>query len=102
MSGTEWFLDTNVLLYLLSGDDAQAGFAFATPFSDLVCRKPACREAFMNYSDTLAALRSASPCDLFRLRAAIDPVLEQPGRMQTVHARLRPDVRTPANSRTTH
>lgn len=102
MSGAERFLDTNVLLYLLSGDEARAGFAFATPFSDLACRKPACRDAFMNFSDTLAALTSASAFDLFRLRAAIDRVLDQPGRMQTVHARFRPDVRTPANSRTTH
>ena len=102
MSGTEWFLDTSVLLYLLSGDEARAGFAFATPFSDLAYRKPACRDAFMNFSDALAALTSASASDLFRLRAAIDRVLDQPGRMQTVHARLRPDVRTPANLRTTH
>lgn len=43
----------------------------------------------MNFSDTLAALKSASAFDLFRLRAAIDRVLDQPGWMFAVQARLR-------------
>jgi hypothetical protein len=43
----------------------------------------------MNFSDTLAALKSASAFDLFRLRAAIDRVLDQPGWMLAVQAHLR-------------
>lgn len=43
----------------------------------------------MDFSDTLAALKSASAFDLFRLRAAIDRVLDQPGWMLAVQARLR-------------
>ncbi len=43
----------------------------------------------MNFSDTLAALKSASAFDLFRLRAAINRVLDQPGWMLAVQARLR-------------
>jgi hypothetical protein len=33
----------------------------------------------MNYSDTIASLTQASAFDLYRLRAAIDRVLDQPG-----------------------
>lgn len=65
------------------------GFVSATPFSDLDCRQAACRDAFIDFSDTLAALKSASAFDLFRLRAAIDRVLDQPGWMLAVQARLR-------------
>jgi hypothetical protein len=43
----------------------------------------------MNYTETLAALNQASAFDLFRLRAAIDRVLDQPGWMTAVQARLR-------------
>jgi hypothetical protein len=42
----------------------------------------------MNYSDTLSSLNKASAFDLFRLRAAIDRVLDQPGWMDAVRARL--------------
>jgi hypothetical protein len=43
----------------------------------------------MNYTDTLSALNQASAFDLFRLRAAIDRVLDQPGWMSAVQGRLR-------------
>ncbi len=43
----------------------------------------------MNYTDTLASLNQASAFDLFRLRAAIDRVLDQPGWMTAVQSRLR-------------
>jgi hypothetical protein len=43
----------------------------------------------MNYTDTLSSLSQASAFDLFRLRAAIDRVLDQPGWMTAVQARLR-------------
>jgi hypothetical protein len=43
----------------------------------------------MNYTDTLTSLNQASAFDLFRLRAAIDRVLDQPGWMTAVQARLR-------------
>jgi len=43
----------------------------------------------MDYSATLAALNQASAFDLFRLRAAIDRVLDQPGWVDAVRARLR-------------
>lgn len=42
----------------------------------------------MNYSEILATLGQASAFDLFRLRAAIDRVLDQPGWMAAVQARL--------------
>lgn len=43
----------------------------------------------MNYTDILSSLNQASAFDLFRLRAAIDRVLDQPGWMTAVRARLR-------------
>lgn len=43
----------------------------------------------MNYSDTIAALKNASAFDLYRLRAAIDRVLDQPGWMVAIQSRLR-------------
>ena len=43
----------------------------------------------MNYTDLLSSLNQASAFDLFRLRAAIDRVLDQPGWMTAVQARLR-------------
>ena len=43
----------------------------------------------MNYTDILSSLNQASAFDLFRLRAAIDRVLDQPGWMTAVQARLR-------------
>ena len=43
----------------------------------------------MNFSETIAALNSASAFDLYRLRAAIDRVLDHPGWMVAVQARLR-------------
>ena len=43
----------------------------------------------MNFSDTVATLNSASAFELYRLRAAIDRVLDQPGWMDAVRARLR-------------
>lgn len=42
----------------------------------------------MNYTDILSSLSQASAFDLFRLRAAIDRVLDQPGWMTAVQARL--------------
>jgi hypothetical protein len=43
----------------------------------------------MNFSDTIATLNNASAFELFRLRAAIDRVLDQPGWMIAVQSRLR-------------
>jgi hypothetical protein len=43
----------------------------------------------MNYSETIASLTQASAFDLYRLRAAIDRVLDQPGWMAAVQSRLR-------------
>ena len=43
----------------------------------------------MNFSETLATLNSASAFELYRLRAAIDRVLDQPGWMDAVRSRLR-------------
>lgn len=43
----------------------------------------------MNFSETIAALNSASAFELYRLRAAIDRVLDQPGWMEAVRSRLR-------------
>ena len=42
----------------------------------------------MDFSATLAALNNASAFDLFRLRAAIDRVMDQPGWVDAVRARL--------------
>ncbi len=42
----------------------------------------------MNFSETIATLNSASAFELYRLRAAIDRVLDQPGWMDAVRARL--------------
>ena len=43
----------------------------------------------MNFSDTIATLNKASAFELYRLRAAIDRVLDQPGWMDAVRSRLR-------------
>lgn len=43
----------------------------------------------MNFSETIATLNNASAFELYRLRAAIDRVLDQPGWMDAVRARLR-------------
>lgn len=43
----------------------------------------------MNFSDTLANLNNASAFELYRLRAAINRVLDQPGWMDAVRSRLR-------------
>ena len=43
----------------------------------------------MNFSETIATLNKASAFDLYRLRAAIDRVLDQPGWMDAVRSRLR-------------
>jgi hypothetical protein len=43
----------------------------------------------MNYTEIVATLSQASAFDLFRLRAAIDRVLDQPGWMSAIQARLR-------------
>ncbi len=43
----------------------------------------------MDYTNTLKTLQEASAFDLFRLRAAIDRVLDQPGWMQAVQSRPR-------------
>lgn len=43
----------------------------------------------MDFSETIATLSSASAFDLYRLRAAIDRVLDQPGWMVAVQSRLR-------------
>lgn len=42
----------------------------------------------MNYTTVLATLNQASAFDLFRLRAAIDRVLDQPGWMTAIQAKL--------------
>lgn len=42
----------------------------------------------MNFSETIATLNKASAFDLYRLRAAIDRVLDQPGWMDAVRSRL--------------
>ena len=43
----------------------------------------------MNFSDVIQTLNSASAFELYRLRAAIDRVLDQPSWMQAVQARLK-------------
>jgi hypothetical protein len=43
----------------------------------------------MNFSETIATLNNASAFKLYRLRAAIDRVLDQPGWMDAVRSRLR-------------
>jgi len=43
----------------------------------------------MNFSETIATLNRASAFELYRLRAAIDRVLDQPGWMLAVQSRLR-------------
>lgn len=43
----------------------------------------------MNFSETIATLNNASAFELYRLRAAIDRVLDQPGWMDAVLSRLR-------------
>lgn len=43
----------------------------------------------MNFSETIATLNCASAFELFRLRAAIDRVLDQPGWVDAVRSRLR-------------
>jgi hypothetical protein len=48
----------------------------------------------MNLSDTLASHKSASALDLFRPHAAIDRVLDQPGWMLAVRARLQAGKRS--------
>lgn len=42
----------------------------------------------MNFSDILAALNRASAFELYRLRAAIDRVLDQPGWLDAVRAQI--------------
>ena len=42
----------------------------------------------MNFSETIATLNNASAFELFRLRAAIDSVLDQPGWMNAVRSQL--------------
>ena len=42
----------------------------------------------MNFSETIATLNNASAFELYRLRAAIDRVLEQPGWMAAVQSRI--------------
>jgi len=43
----------------------------------------------MNFSETIASLNSASAFELYRLRAAIDRVLDHPGWVDAVRSRLR-------------
>lgn len=43
----------------------------------------------MNFSEIIANLNNASAFELYRLRAAIDRVLDQPGWMDAVRSRLR-------------
>lgn len=43
----------------------------------------------MNYSDVIKTLNSASAFELYRMRAAIDRVLDEPQWMQAVQARLK-------------
>jgi hypothetical protein len=42
----------------------------------------------MNFSETIATFNNASAFDLYRLRAAIDRILDQPGWMAAVRSRL--------------
>lgn len=42
----------------------------------------------MNFSDVLKALNQASAFELYRMRAAIDRVLDEPRWVQAIHARL--------------
>lgn len=42
----------------------------------------------MNFSDVLRALNQASAFELYRMRAAIDRVLDEPRWLQAIHARL--------------
>ena len=44
----------------------------------------------MNFSDVLKAMNEASAFELFRLRAAINVVLDEPARMQAIQNRLQP------------
>ena len=46
----------------------------------------------MDYTSVIDELRSASLFDLYRLRAALTLVLEDPGRIEQVRARLRPGM----------
>lgn len=43
----------------------------------------------MNFSETVATLNNASAFELYRLRVAIDRVLDQPGWLDAVRSRLR-------------
>ena len=43
----------------------------------------------MNYSEVVKSLRNASAFDLYRMRAAIDRVLDEPRWMQSVQVRLK-------------
>lgn len=43
----------------------------------------------MNFSDTIKTLNSASAFELFRLRAAIDRVLDEPRWLQAIQSRLK-------------
>lgn len=43
----------------------------------------------MNFSDTIKALNNASAFELFRLRAAIDRVLEEPRWLQAIQSRVK-------------
>jgi hypothetical protein len=43
----------------------------------------------VNFSETIKALNNASAFDLYRMRAAIDRVLDEPRWMQSVQARLK-------------
>ena len=42
----------------------------------------------MNFSDVLQALNQASAFELFRMRSAIDRVIDEPQRIRAIHARL--------------
>lgn len=44
----------------------------------------------VNFSDVLKALNEASAFELFRLRAAINVVLDEPARLRVIHGRLQP------------
>ena len=43
----------------------------------------------MNFSEVIKTLNSASAFDLYRMRAAIDRVLDEPRWMQSVQVRIR-------------
>lgn len=43
----------------------------------------------MNFSDVLKTLNQASSFELYRMRAAIDKVLDEPRRLMAIHAKLR-------------